>query len=119
MEKYEADVSPRFKSMLSKDWSYLELANATRMRQAMYASASEFFRRYDAFVTPTVPFTALPLGAEGPESFDCSRGGEAARAIIGFCYPSTSQEIPPRASHAGRYRGSSHWDADRCGLESR
>ncbi|MCC4306728.1 MULTISPECIES: amidase [Rhodococcus] len=87
VEKYEADVSPRFKSMLSKDWSYLELANATRMRQAMYASASEFFRRYDAFVTPTVPFTALPLGAEGPESFDCSRGGEAARAIIGFCYP--------------------------------
>jgi aspartyl-tRNA(Asn)/glutamyl-tRNA(Gln) amidotransferase subunit A len=87
IEDHEASVSPRLKTMMQREWSFIELTTAMRLRKQMYAAVEGFFRRYDAFLTPTVPFTALALGAEGPESIDGVPPKDPARAVIGYCYP--------------------------------
>jgi aspartyl-tRNA(Asn)/glutamyl-tRNA(Gln) amidotransferase subunit A len=87
IDDHEASISPRLKSMMRREWTYVELTNAMRSRKRMYGAVEAFFRRYDVFLTPTVPFTALALGAEGPDSIDGVVPPDPARAVIGFCYP--------------------------------
>jgi aspartyl-tRNA(Asn)/glutamyl-tRNA(Gln) amidotransferase subunit A len=87
MEGYEESVADRVQQMLNREWTFGELAAAVTRKKAMYLGFTEFFDRYDAFVTPTVPFTAMPLGQEGPDRIAGQKLEVPARAVIGFCYP--------------------------------
>lgn len=87
LEARDVAVSPRWAAMVSRDWTFLQLAGAASARRRMYASMTEFFTQYDAFVTPTTPFPALPLGQDGPATIDGVDVREPSRAVMGFCYP--------------------------------
>ena len=83
----EESVNDRVLQMLNREWTPEEFTAAVTSKKSMYLRFTEFFDQYDAFVTPTVPFTALPLGQEGPEQIAGQRLEAPARAVIGFCYP--------------------------------
>lgn len=87
MQGYEDSINDRVLQMLNREWTLGELAAAVTSRKAMYLAFTDFFDRYDAFVTPTVPFTAMPLGQEGPDRIAGQKLEAPARAVIGFCYP--------------------------------
>ena len=87
MHGYEESVNDRVLQMLNREWTLEELAAAVTSKKAMYLEFTDFFDHYDAFVTPTVPFTALPLGQEGPDRIAGQKLEAPARAVIGYCYP--------------------------------
>ncbi|ANW68278.1 hypothetical protein BCA37_30930 (plasmid) [Mycobacterium sp. djl-10] len=103
MQGYEESVDDRVLQMLNREWTFEELSAAVTSKKAMYLKFTEFFDRYDAFVTPTVPFGAMPLGQEGPDRIAGQKPNAPARAVIGFCYPFNvtghpAASIPCRAS---------------------
>lgn len=84
---YEGQVNPRVMQMLEREWSFDQVAAAITSRKMMQIIFTEFFGRFDAYLTPTVPFAALRLGQEGPATIAGQHLDVPARAVIGFCYP--------------------------------
>lgn len=84
---YEGQVNPRVMQMLEREWTFDQVAAAITSRKTMQIVFTEFFDRFDAYLTPTVPFAALPLGQEGPTTIAGHELDVPARAVIGFCYP--------------------------------
>jgi aspartyl-tRNA(Asn)/glutamyl-tRNA(Gln) amidotransferase subunit A len=102
LAQHDVPVNPRWIAMIEREWTFVELASAVSARRRLYQSFTSFFERYDVFVTPTTPFTALPLGSEGPESIDGIPVAEPARAVLGFCYPFNITGHPAASIPCGR-----------------
>lgn len=79
-------INPRITDMLSKEWSFQDLADAIVARKKLHSLIWRFFSQYDLLLTPVAPLPAFDLKLRAS---DVSIGGERvtdARTLSCFAF---------------------------------